>query len=185
MAPSGRTEVAYTEYLDVTLAKLARPGLLLAARGAEGGAHNAMTIGWGTFGIIWGRPMCVVLVRPSRYTYGLIEACRDFTVNVPDTGMEKAAAFLGSASGRDLDKLARMGLTAEAGLKVSSPIISQCPISYECKVVHFNDVLPPHLSPAIDKGSYPSGDYHRVYFGEILATTVVAEAAKALRASLG
>ena len=28
---------------------------------------NPMTIGWGTLGIIWGKPVFQVYVRPSRY----------------------------------------------------------------------------------------------------------------------
>jgi flavin reductase (DIM6/NTAB) family NADH-FMN oxidoreductase RutF len=166
-----RQQVDYRRYLDQTLARLARPGLLLAARGPEGRPHNAMTIGWATFGIIWGRPMCVVLVRPSRYTYGLIEACQDFTVNVPANGMEDAVQYLGAASGRDVDKLARVGLTAIPSQAVASPTLAQCPVTYECQVVHFNDVLPPNLASEIDRGSYPRGDYHRIYYGPIVAVT--------------
>lgn len=171
-----RRQVDYRHYLDATLARLARPGLLLAARGPEGRPHNAMTIGWGTFGIIWGRPMCVVLVRPSRYTYGLIEESQDYTVNVPADGMAEAVAYLGSASGRDGDKLARVGVTPAPSLKVASPTLAECPVTYECRVVHYNDVLPPNLAPEVDRGSYPRGDYHRVYYGEIVAVTATPEA---------
>lgn len=176
MSQEERRQVDYRQYLDPTLARLARPGLLLAARGPEGRPANAMTIGWATFGIIWGRPTCVVLVRPSRYTYGLIEECRDYTVNVPADGMDDAVAFLGSASGRDMDKLARVGLTAIPSRAVSSPTLAECPVAYECRVVHFNDVLPPNLASEVHRSSYPRGDYHRVYFGEIVAATVSADA---------
>jgi len=166
-----RKSCAYSEHLGLTLARLASPGLLLAAKGPDGRPDNTMTIGWATFGIVWGLPMCVVLVRPSRYTYGLIEAARDFTVNVPAEGMAEAAAYLGSASGRNVDKLARLGLATSASRLVSAPTLPACSVTYECRVVHYNDVIPAHLEPRIDRGSYPRGDYHRLYYGEILATT--------------
>jgi len=171
METGDRLPCAYTEHLGLTLERLARPGLLLAAKGPAGKADNAMTIGWATFGIIWGLPMCVVLVRPSRYTYGLIEAAQEFTVNVPAEGMAEDVAFLGAASGRDRDKLAAVGLTTRRSGRVSAPTLSDCLVTYECRVVHYNDVIPAHLEPRVDRGSYPRGDYHRLYCGQILAAT--------------
>jgi flavin reductase (DIM6/NTAB) family NADH-FMN oxidoreductase RutF len=128
-----------------------------------------MTIGWGTIGIIWGKPIFVVLVRPSRYTHGLIEQMEDFTVNVPAADMADVVAFCGSASGRDHDKFAEKGLIAVPGRKVKSPIIDQCVIHYECKVVHKNDVLKDNLASEIISSAYPRGDFHTIYYGEILS----------------
>ncbi len=64
---SDKIEVSYTDYLKETLDTVRKPGLLLVAADADG-KPNAMTIGWGTVGIIWGKPIFIVLVRPSRYT---------------------------------------------------------------------------------------------------------------------
>ncbi|MBR2683498.1 MAG: hypothetical protein IKE22_09565, partial [Atopobiaceae bacterium] len=41
-------------------------------------AWNTMTIGWGTIGTVWGKPILMVMVRPQRYTYGLINAAGEF-----------------------------------------------------------------------------------------------------------
>ncbi len=136
MGAKGRKSCTYTDHLGLTLERLARPGLLLAAKGPAGKQDNAMTIGWATFGIVWGLPMCVVLVRPSRYTYGLIEAAQDFTVNVPAEGMAEAVAFLGTASGRDRDKLAAVGLAPTPSGMVSAPTLAECQVTHECRVVH-------------------------------------------------
>jgi len=128
-----------------------------------------MTIGWATLGIIWRRPICAVLVRPSRYTYGCMEATGDFTVNVPTEELANEVALCGSKSGRDLDKFAECGFTATESSHVKSPGIAECVITYECSVVQKNDVVPEHFIPDIDDSFYASGDYHRVYFGEIKA----------------
>jgi len=66
-------------------------GLLLATTGTDG-KPNVMTIGWGTIGSIWFRPMFVVLVRPSRHTYSRMEQVSDFTVNVLPRELAAAAA---------------------------------------------------------------------------------------------
>ena len=55
-----RSSVSYDYKLNKTLALLANPGLLLAAT-KRSGKSNVMTIGWGTVGIIWGKPIFTVL----------------------------------------------------------------------------------------------------------------------------
>ena len=165
-------DIDFWQHLELTLRKLDDPGLLLVARGLVGRGPNAMAIGWATFGLIWGLPICVVLVRPSRYTYLLIEDCQDFTVNVPAPGMEQAVDFCGSNSGREHDKFTATGLVARPSARVASPVVEGCLLQYECKVVHHNDVMPPNLAAHVRASSYPSGDFHRVYYGEILAARV-------------
>ena len=68
-----RIEVPYTHRLDDTLHALSHGGVLLASTRASG-QSNVMTIGWATIGVIWGLPILVVMVRPSRYTFQFVEA---------------------------------------------------------------------------------------------------------------
>jgi len=131
---------------------------------------NVMTIGWGLIGPLWSRPFFLVAVRPSRHTYTFIEKTEDFTVNVPKKGMEEIADYCGSVSGRDYDKFKEKNLTLGSARNVSSPIILECGIHYECKVSYKTEVVSTALPQDIIKGSYPSGDYHTLYFGEILSS---------------
>ncbi len=162
-----RREVPYTYDLDKTLEKLAGGGLLLASTRRDG-RSNVMTIGWATVGIIWGLPMMLVMVRPSRYTYQFIEDSRLFTVNVPAEGMKDFVNLCGTRSGRDVDKLAQVATST--GQKVNCVTIDQCPLVYECRVVHWNDVQPDVLAPEIVSSAYSRGDFHRVYYGQIMGT---------------
>ncbi|MBD3180653.1 flavin reductase family protein [Candidatus Poribacteria bacterium] len=151
-----------------TIELMANPGLLLVSVDSAG-KPNAMTIGWGTIGIIWGKPIFTVLVRPSRYTYGLMEETGDFTVNVPNADMRDTVMFCGTKSGRDYDKFKENSLIAVPSKEIKSPGIEQCPIHYECKVVHKNDVLKEKLDGKIISSAYSGGDFHTIYYGEILA----------------
>jgi flavin reductase (DIM6/NTAB) family NADH-FMN oxidoreductase RutF len=162
-----RTKVPYTHDLDKTLDQLARGGLLLASTRADGHS-NVMTIGWATVGVIWGMPMMVVLVRPSRYTYSFIQESKAFTVNVPTPGMKDYVALCGTRSGRDIDKLA--GVATSMGDMSKCVTLDECPLVYECQVVHWNDVQPGVLAPSIVSGAYAQGDFHRLYYGKILGT---------------
>ncbi len=174
-----KQDVPYTSHFGEVMKVLTGTGLLLVSKDADG-RPNAMTIGWGTIGSIWGKPMWIVLVRPSRYTYQCIEKTGDFTVNVPTPSMKEAVVFCGTKSGRDYDKFAALNLTATPGRSVNVPTIEECAISYECRVVHFNDVIPSELAAEIQSSAYKSGDYHRVYFGEILQTVADEDAAAKL-----
>ena len=166
-------------YAPQTLQALANPGLLLVSRDGSG-RPNAMTIGWGSLGIYWSRPVFVVPVRRSRYTHGCIEHTGDFTVNVLPARLAEVAAFCGSVSGRDHDKFAEARLTAAAASRVKSPLIEECVLGYECRLVHHNDLAPAALDGAIKQSAYAGGDYHTFFFGEILAVQAALDLAKLL-----
>lgn len=144
--------------------RLANGGLFLVS-GMQG---NPMTIGWGVIGRIWSRPVFQVLVRPSRYSFALIEQLGEFTVCVPTGDQKKALALCGSKSGRDLDKIEACGLSLSSSARVKVPFIAECSAHYECRVIHINDVVNAALDSQIVAESYPSGDFHRIYSGEIL-----------------
>ena len=153
------------EALGATLNKLQNPGLLLVAGDQK---PNPMAIGWMTAGVIWGLPVCVVLVRPSRHTYGLLKACGDFTVNVPADDMVKAVGFCGANSGRDMDKAAKCGLEFGPSADVRVPHLVGCPIHYECRTINTSDMLKERLARSVIDSCYPKGDFHTAFFGQIL-----------------
>jgi flavin reductase (DIM6/NTAB) family NADH-FMN oxidoreductase RutF len=166
-----------------TIEALTREGILMCTVGADG-KPNVMTIGWMLGGAVWGRPVLTVFVRPSRHTCTRLEQVAEFTVNVMPPERVEAIQYCGAASGRDADKFARAGLTASPGRMVKAPIVADGLVHYECRVVHRNDVIPGQLSPDILAASYPHGDFHRVYFGEVLAAYADADARERLRRPL-
>lgn len=174
-----RKKADYTELFVPTMQKLPSPGLLLGVYQPDGKA-NIMTIGWYTMGFSWGMPLVTVMVRPSRYTYQGMEHSGCFTVNVPTAKMNKAMAICGSKSGRDIDKFTACGLTQEKAQNVLAPCVAECPIVYECQIVHASDVLPERLSDEIITSAYNDGDYHRIYFGKLIATYAAPNAAELL-----
>jgi len=162
-----RIEVPWTYRYAEMMNRLDDDGLLLASTKTTG-ESNTMTIGWGTVGIVWGLPIFAVLVRPSRFTYEFIEDCGDFTVNVPTPDMSKILEFCGTKSGRDYDKFAEFRMSITPGKTIGSVNIDRCLWVYECKVVQKNDFAPVAFAASITPAYYPSGDFHRVYYGEIL-----------------
>jgi flavin reductase (DIM6/NTAB) family NADH-FMN oxidoreductase RutF len=109
-------------------------------------------------------------VRPSRYTYGNIEATGEFMVNVPPADLTEACEHCGTVSGRDHEKFRECGLTPRAARHVEVPLIEECVIHYECRVLQRNDIVESQLDERIGREFYSTGDFHRVYYGEILTT---------------
>lgn len=133
------------------------------------GVKNTMVIGWGSIGYAWGRPIFTVLVRDSRYTYELMEKASEFTVSIPLTEhMKSELQFCGTKSGRDLDKFAHCNLRLEAGHGVDVPIIADCQLHYECRIVGKLRLRPENLHESCHRW-YPKEDYHTFYTGEIVA----------------
>ena len=172
-----KVAVRYTDYFAQTMRRMREDGLLLVTAGADG-KPNVMTIGWGTIGSIWSRPVFLVLVRHSRYSYTrLEETAGDFTVNVPPRELAEAVARCGTVSGRDRDKFLENRLTPVPSRQVRPPIIQECVVHYECRTLHRSDMAPDTLAQAVQDEFYAQGDYHRVYFGEIVAVYADEDAA--------
>ena len=130
---------------------------------------NMMTVAWGSFGTMWHRPFAQVVVRPQRHTYGFIEQYDTFTLCAFPDSLRPALKLLGTRSGRDIDKVEASGLTPLASIAVPAPGFAEAELIVECRKIYWDDVEPDHfLEPAIDE-NYPQRDYHRIYFGEILA----------------
>ena len=160
--------VDYRDYLAETIKAFDESRVLLVSQGKEG-FPNVMAIGWGSLGIIWRRPIFIVLVRPSRYTYKLIEETGEFTVNIVPPKLKEVVQYCGTVSGRDHNKFKEKNLTPLPSKSVKTPIIKECILHFECQVVNKNDLIPSELRKSFVPELYPKGDFHRLYFGDILA----------------
>jgi flavin reductase (DIM6/NTAB) family NADH-FMN oxidoreductase RutF len=77
--------------------------------------------------------------------------------------------LLGSKSGRDSDKIAESGLTPIAAAKVAAPAFDEAELVIECRKTYWQDMNPAHfIDPDIEE-QYKDRDYHRIYFGEVVA----------------
>jgi flavin reductase (DIM6/NTAB) family NADH-FMN oxidoreductase RutF len=151
----------------------ARWFLLAAGDYAAGvpGSFNVMTVSWGGLGCMWNKPFALVVVRPTRHTRGFIDRAESFTLSVLPESRRGALDYCGSHSGREGDKAAAAGLTPRASRTVGAPSFEEAELVMECRKSYFSDLDPSHfLDPSIH-AHYPAKDYHRVYFGEVLAAS--------------
>jgi len=140
---------------------------LLTSGDFKSGRYNTMTVSWGYFGIMWNKPMAVVVVRPVRHTFEFIEKYDTFTLNAFPEKYHNDLKLLGTKSGKDGDKIAETALSVCASQKIAAPSFNQAELIVECKKIYWDDYKPEHfLDTGIEK-NYPRKDYHRIYYGEI------------------
>ena len=161
-----------------------KKGILITAK--VGDKVNPMTIGWGTLGIEWGRPIFVAYVRVGRYTRKMLDESGEFTINIPYGDVDsKILTFCGRTSGRDTDKVAEMNLDLVESDIVKVPGIRQFALTLECKVLCHQLQNTPELPEAIFRRYYPQDvdstatgnneDFHIAYYGEIVNAYLITD----------
>jgi len=141
-----------------------REWMLISA--GKKGDFNTMTASWGGMGILWNTNVSFVFVRPSRYTFEFMEKYKEYSLSFFGTANRKPVQFCGAHSGRDTDKMEGAGLTPI--FDAPAPYYDECRLTLICRKMYTHDIDPEaFLDPAIS-GNYSSGDYHRMYVGEII-----------------
>ena len=171
--PTMLANVPFDTLLSESVTQLSKGAFLLC--GEQDKRLNPMTIGWGMFGIVWNRPMALVLVRESRYSHELMESAPVFGISVPAHGeMEEALAYCGRVSGRDEDKLQTLGLRP-IPLQGGAYGLEGCKNHFACRKVFKTESDLKFLDDTLlrrfykDYDGQTGGDPHTLYFGEIIS----------------
>ena len=95
---------------------------------------NIITVAWaGT--ICTNPPMVSISVRPSRYSYDIIEKTGEFVINLTTEKLARACDYCGVVSGRDVDKFAACGLhSAPGSVLTDCPVLEESPVNLECRI---------------------------------------------------
>ena len=94
---------------------------------------NFITVAWS--GIACGEPPTVsIALRQVRFSLKGIKEHGEFSINIPTTEMVKEVDYCGLYSGDKVDKSNIFNLFE--GKETKAPLIKNCPINLECKMVH-------------------------------------------------
>lgn len=128
-------------------------------------AHNMMTASWGGLGVLWGKNVATVYIRPTRFTLDFVEHKQFFTLNF--FGKNKSVhKICGSKSGREIDKNSVKGLSP---VYVDDAVyFAEAELVLVCKKMYESDLDSKYfLDPKIEE-FYPIHDYHKMFIGEIV-----------------
>ena len=133
---------------------------------------NTMTASWGGLGVLWGAPMATVYIRPQRYTKEFVDGSEYFTLSFLPEEYRKQLSLCGTKSGRDVDKVKECGFTvAEAA--GGAPYFEQAELVLVCRK-RMAMPMDPAAMPEDVKEKWYDGDYHTMYWGEIVEALVKA-----------
>jgi len=126
------------------------PAVLVGAQ--VNGKPNFMTAAW--CGIAASAPPAIsVAVQPVRFTLKGISSNNTFSINVPSADLAEKVDYCGIYSGHKFDK--SQIFTVDYGKLNTAPLIQECPLNLECRVIH-----------SLDLGS------HILFIGQIAETYV-------------
>ena len=136
------------QVISPTVGYFPAPVILLTCGTME--KSNIITLAWS--GVLCSKPPLIsASIRPQRYSYGLVTDSKEFVINIPTVEQLEVVEFCGTKSGREIDKWRECSLTPKKPEQISVPLISECPINIECKVVR-----------TVDAGT------HTIFMGEVL-----------------
>jgi flavin reductase (DIM6/NTAB) family NADH-FMN oxidoreductase RutF len=119
---------------------------------------NAAPIAW-TTPLSMAPPLVGCVIHPQRHTASMIRFSEEFAINIAGPRLLKQAAFLGSQSGLNNNKLESSGLEAYSGQRIDAPLLEGCLAWIECGL---RDVI-------------STGD-HTLFVGEVLRVQALDEA---------
>ncbi len=176
-----KKQVEVFDYANDIL-KALKKGILVTAK--VGDKVNPMAISWGTLGVEWNKPIFTVFVRTNRYTRQMLEENPEFTINIPLDSIDPAIIKVcGTMSGKNVDKVAELGLTTVQSDVISVPGLKELPLTLECKVIYTQDQDPKAIPLELKERFYPTDvdsgfhgancDYHIAYYGEIVNAYII------------
>lgn len=125
---------------------------------------NTMTASWGGLGILWGKPVAYVFIRPQRYTKEFVDSCATFSLSFLGEEYREQLQYLGRVSGRDEDKILKSGLHLVRSGK--TPYFEESESVLICEKM-YRQPLDPNSFFVDSEPWYSKQDYHDMYVAEI------------------
>ena len=130
--------------------------------------HNTMTVGWGTFGVLWRTEIAIAYVKPNRYTFEFTNNSKYFVLAWFDDSLwaKEMLKVCGTKSGRDINKDIECGLTP---FEIDGGIgYKEARILVVCEKIYQDDFTKESFLDDTYDVIYKDGLLHRRYIGKIV-----------------
>lgn len=160
----GFQEISAEQLKENTFELIGKKWMLVTAGNKD--KVNTMTASWGGLGVMWGKNVAFIVIRPTRYTKEFIDREDSLSLSFYGEEYKKTLSYLGTVSGRDEDKIRKAGLTTE--YLDGTPYFREASIVVKAKKLYAQEMRPDcMLDTSIDEKWYPLNDYHTMYICEI------------------
>lgn len=131
--------------------------------------YNTMTASWGGIGILWGKPVAFVFIRPQRHTFNFTERNTRLTLSFFGEEYKKTLAYCGKFSGRDVDKAKECALTPVSDKDGDGRAVwfDEARLVLKLKKLYADFISPEKMTDPYPMYTYAAGDYHKMYICEI------------------
>ncbi len=162
-------EILPEEISDNTFRLIGKDWALVTAGNKD--KVNTMTVSWGGVGIMWGKPVAFIFIRPQRYTKTFIDNEEVLSLSFYEEKYRDMLSFMGTKSGKDIDKIKEMGLTTV--FDDNTPYFNEAKSVMLLKKLYAQEM---NTESFIDKSCnekwYAQKDYHTMYVCEITKVLV-------------
>jgi len=140
---------------------------MLVAATDKDGKTNAMTASWGGLGVLWGKKVAFVFIRPQRYTKKFVDDAENFSLSFFEESYKPMLGYMGKVSGKDEDKIKKSGLTVQD--KDGAPVFKEASLTLVCRKMYRQTLEEDCFIDKTNIGKwYPQKDYHDMYVAEIV-----------------
>lgn len=160
-------EISVSELKDNMFDAIGKEWMLVTAGTSE--KFNMMTASWGGTGILWGKPVAFIFIRPERYTYEFIEKGDKLTLSFLGETHREIHKICGSKSGRDIDKVAASGLKPYV-TENGNIAYEQARLVLECKKLYADFIEDDNFVDKLLINRWygeGNGGFHKMYILEI------------------
>ncbi|MFA6867058.1 MAG: flavin reductase family protein [Clostridia bacterium] len=109
------------------------PKVIVTVRDNKGN-NNALVVGY-CGNCSYAPPMVMIGIVPTRYSYHMVKENGCFVVHLVLKSQKELYDVCGKQSGKDGDKLQKLGAKLIDAKLVNASIIEECPVAIECTVV--------------------------------------------------
>jgi flavin reductase (DIM6/NTAB) family NADH-FMN oxidoreductase RutF len=109
------------------------PGPIVLVSSRWKGKTNIMTMGWHMV-MEFSPSLIGCYIWTENHSFEMVRRSKECVFNIPTVDLAPKVVGIGNCSGRDVDKFAKFGLTAEAGAEVEAPLIGECFANFECRL---------------------------------------------------
>lgn len=140
---------------------------MLVAATDKDGKTNAMTASWGGLGVLWGKKVAFVFIRPQRYTKKFVDDAENFSLSFFEESYKPMLGYMGKVSGKNEDKIKKSGLTVQ--YKDGAPVFKEASLTLICRKMYRQTLEEDCFIDKTNIGKwYPQKDYHDMYVAEIV-----------------
>lgn len=113
---------------------LIEPGPVVLLTTARKGRPNVMTMSWHMM-VEFEPPLIACICSGGDYSFEALRATGECVIAIPSRKIAAKVVKVGNCSGRDTDKFKAFKLTPRPATQVQAPLIEECFVNLECKVI--------------------------------------------------